>query len=147
MYILAHTVRLGNSPSSSREPEPCPDGNKNHPTFPPSLLLCVLISAGWQLVHVDSPLYVNMLLHISLGKHRVKTEGSTADTEAHQLNAGISVIDTCRIAGQVLVNNTENVVLYISKIMPSIKMFLLSSIAIKSFSWGSFLLCHMVYRK
>lgn len=66
MYILARIVRLGSAPTSSREPPPHRDGNQNHPTFAASFLLCVLISTGWELVHAGSPLYVNMLLHISL---------------------------------------------------------------------------------
>jgi len=71
-----------------------------------------------------------------LGERRTKTAGSTADTQAHQLNAAVRVIDACRTARGVVLNNTENVLLYITEIMPGIKMFLLSSTTIKNFGWG-----------
>lgn len=78
MYILAYIVRLRSAPTSSRELQPCPPGNKrNHPMFPPLLLLCVLISTEWEPVHVDSTLYDNMSQYISWDKHKTKTAGST----------------------------------------------------------------------
>lgn len=59
--------------------------------FPPSLLLlCVLISTGWEPVHVDSPLYDNRSQYISWDKHKTKTVESTGGTQAHQLNHRIT---------------------------------------------------------
>lgn len=97
MYILACVVRLGRALTPSRKPQP--DGNQNHPNFPLSLLLCVLVCTEWDLVHEDNSLYVSMLLRRSLfGQARAKSAGRTVDTQTHQLNAAISVSNAYRFA-------------------------------------------------
>lgn len=84
---------------------------------------------------------------LCLGKHMAKAAGSNGNIQAHQLNAAVLLMPVD--LHEVFYSTTWRMccLMYITKIMQCIKLFLLSSIAIKSFGWGSFLLCHVVYRK
>lgn len=81
--------------------------------IPPSYHFCVLISTGWELVDADNPLYVIMLLYITLFG-QAHGQGSRKQREYPSSSVKCSrVIDACGLAWGVLFNNMENVLSYV----------------------------------